>query len=308
MAQISNEIASEYDRIYARATADPGSAGDEGEENWATLLREWLPTAYHVETKGRLISHDGRTSPQVDVIVLKPSYPPKLLERRIWLAGGVAAVFECKTTLTAKHVRDSVMRCKTFKELYAVRRGSPRLELTSPLIYGLLAHSHSWKGKKSDPIANVEDALAAASQELDHPRLEMDMVCVANLATWHKSYIARYDAAFRPEQESAYRELFGASCGPMTSLIGAHSGSHSQKETFRPLGAFVSHLTQRLAWDDPPLRDVADYYRLVNLWGSGSGKMRAWPISVYSDDTRSRVEKGPLSNGVSWDDWSFTGL
>jgi hypothetical protein len=79
MAQVTEEMASEYERIYARAVEDPGTAGDEGEENWATLLRDWLPPNYHVRTKGRLLSHNGLMSPQIDVLVLKPSYPRKLL-------------------------------------------------------------------------------------------------------------------------------------------------------------------------------------------------------------------------------------
>ena len=38
MSQVTDEMASEYQRIHARAEEDPGTAGDEGEENWATLL------------------------------------------------------------------------------------------------------------------------------------------------------------------------------------------------------------------------------------------------------------------------------
>lgn len=117
MAQITHEMASEYDRIYAKTCDDPGTAGDEGEENWATLLREWLPPAYHVATKGRLISSDGRMSPQIDVLVLKPFYPRKLQEKKVWLANGVAAVFECKTTLRAEHISASAERCQAFKAL-----------------------------------------------------------------------------------------------------------------------------------------------------------------------------------------------
>ena len=33
MEQVTREIASEYKRIYTRAAEDPGTAGDEGEEN-----------------------------------------------------------------------------------------------------------------------------------------------------------------------------------------------------------------------------------------------------------------------------------
>ncbi len=33
MNQISNEMVAEYNRIQMRATEDPGTAGDQGEEN-----------------------------------------------------------------------------------------------------------------------------------------------------------------------------------------------------------------------------------------------------------------------------------
>ena len=35
MQQLSDEMAAEYDRIQKRAAEDPGTAGDQGEENWA---------------------------------------------------------------------------------------------------------------------------------------------------------------------------------------------------------------------------------------------------------------------------------
>ena len=40
MRQISAEMSAEYNRIQMRATEDPGTAGDQGEENWAELLRD----------------------------------------------------------------------------------------------------------------------------------------------------------------------------------------------------------------------------------------------------------------------------
>jgi hypothetical protein len=201
MAQVTDEMASEYERIYARAVEDPGTAGDEGEENWATLLRNWLPPNYHVRTKGRLLSHDGSMSPQIDVLVLKPSYPLKLLEKKVWLADGVAAAFECKTTLTAAHVAASVKTCATFKRLYKPRTGSPQRELRSPLVYGVLAHSHSWKGINSKPLENINNALRRALAQIDHPRLELDMMCVADLATWTSMYVSHYMVSWAPEAE-----------------------------------------------------------------------------------------------------------
>jgi hypothetical protein len=101
MQEASEKMSAEYQRVHATAASDPGTAGDEGEENWASLLRDWLPTGFEVKTKGRLLSTDGRRSPQVDVIVLRPSYPRKLIDenKKVYLAEGVAAAFECKLTL-----------------------------------------------------------------------------------------------------------------------------------------------------------------------------------------------------------------
>jgi len=305
MAQVTTEMASEYDRIYARAKEDPGTAGDEGEENWARLFREWLPPNYHVETKGRLIGHDGRMSPQIDVVVLKPAYPRKLLEKKIWLAGGVAAVFECKTTLTAAHVTSSVKRCAGFKNLFPQREGSPREELRSPLIYGLLAHSHSWKGESSDPIGNIERALEAAAHSVTHPRFEMDVLCVADLATWSSTYMSRYDATWQPDHFTELQSAFGASCGPITAMNCSWQGSPSQSQTFRPVGALLDAITYRLAWADPSVRDIANYFRRTNLGGSGSGKMRFWPLSSYSPSVAEQIKAGRATNGSWWDDWSY---
>ncbi len=308
MEQVTTEMGLEYDRIYARAAEDPGTAGDEGEENWARLFREWLPPNYHVETKGRLIAHDGRMSPQIDVVVLKPAYPRKLLEKKIWLAGGVAAAFECKTTITAAHVSASMTRCAAFKDLYTAREGSPRVELRSPLIYGLLAHSHSWKGKKSNPIANVESALDLGSSVVSHPRFEIDVLCIADLATWSSSFMSRYEASWQPQAEAELAHVFDASCGPMTTMICSWSGTESQHASFRPVGALLDDLTGRIAWADPSVRDIADYFRNANLGGSGAGHMRPWPLSTYSAEVAQQIAAGRMTNGVLWDEWSIGGM
>lgn len=308
MAQVTDEMASEYARIYARAVGDPGTAGDEGEENWATLFREWLPPTYHVQTKGRLIGHDGALSPQIDVLVLKPSYPRKLLEKKVWLAAGVAAAFECKTTLTASHVKAVVERCMRFKRLYPERTGSPRRELRSPLTYGLLAHSHSWKGERSDPSGNIHKALEDATPAIPHPRLLLDLLCVADLATWSGSYITTYQAAWNPEGQQYLQHSFGGARGVMSSFLCSAVHGDRQTSEFRPIGALISFLTQKLAFEDPAVRDLADYYRMANLWGAGQGAMRPWPLSVYSDEVRAQILAGKAVNSGAWDEWDIGGF
>lgn len=308
MAQVTDEMASEYERIFARSSEDPGTAGDEGEENWASLLREWLPQNYYVRTKGRLLGHDGTMSPQIDVVVLKPSYPAKLLEKRAWLSDGVAAAFECKNTLTASHISAFCEKSTAVKALYKARSGSPYRELRSPLFYGLLAHSHSWKGQASKPIDNINNALKAGETNSDHPRLGPDLICVADLATWTSMYIAQYRAAWVPDHELELEKFFGDSWGPMTSMVAASYEPQNPADTFRPIAALLSNLIQRLAWSDPSLRDFADYYRLANLWGNALGVQRPWPASVFSEDVRQSISRGMLVNGDDWSEWTMGGF
>src|SRR4051812_5214816 len=80
------DLQAEYVRIQKRATEDPGTAGDQGEENWATLLRQWLPRYFQVVTKGRILCDNGYASPQIDVLVLYPSYPGMLLDKKLFIS------------------------------------------------------------------------------------------------------------------------------------------------------------------------------------------------------------------------------
>ena len=151
-------------------------------------MRGWLPRTYEVVTRGRIISQDGRTSPQVDVLVLKDVYPEKLLNKKLYLAAGVAAAFECKTTLKAKHIDEAVKTCAEIKNLYPVREGTPYKELHAPIVYGLLAHSHSWKTPNSTPETNIKQKLLESDKlHVSHPHECLDLLCVADLGTWISS-------------------------------------------------------------------------------------------------------------------------
>lgn len=305
MAQVTTEMASEYDRIFAKTAEDPGTAGDEGEENWAQLLRDWLPPAYHVATKGRLIASDGEMSPQIDVLVLKPFYPQKLREKKVWLANGVAAVFECKTTVRTNHILDSADRCQKFKTLFRRREGTPARELRSPLFYGILAHSHDWKAPASKPVNNLDEAIVKAMNKASHPSDLIDLVCVADVGCWSGMTVPYYKADWNPPASAHLKSLFGAGWGPTTSMMRSAISDPDQQETFQPIGGMLAYLTQRLAWEDPSIRDLADYYRLANLWGLGRGQARNWPQAILSDEVRKKIDRGMLTNGEGWSEWSM---
>ena len=134
MNSATREIGAEYNRILKRAIEDPGTAGDQGEENWATLLRNWLPSTLKIVTKGRILSHEGIASPQVDVLILQPEYPNYLLDKKLFLAGGVFAAFECKITLESEHIEKFIKNSIEIKSHAEKRKGTPYKELQSPII------------------------------------------------------------------------------------------------------------------------------------------------------------------------------
>lgn len=296
-------IEEEYQRIQKRAAEDPGTAGDQGEENWATLFRGWLPSYFHVVTKGRILTESGFASSQLDVIVLWPSYPRILLDKKLYLAGGVAAAFECKTTLKAEHVKVTIETAANLRRNLSKRTGSPYKELNSSIIIGLLAHSHSWKEPGSTPIENIEKALWESDKaNVKHPIECIDFITVADLATWTVSKMTYFGPKFVPFNEEMAK-LYGPNGSACSSYMRHQIGGDRQKDFFSPLGVLLSALFSKLAWTLPDMRTLEEYFRKVNLMGAGAGRMRHWGLDIYSEKIRNRVFNGPLSNGVSFDEW-----
>jgi hypothetical protein len=295
----------EYIRIRKRAADDPGTAGDQGEENWATLFREWLPSYFQVVTKGRILADSGYVSPQIDLLVLYPSYPPILLDKKLYLSGGVAAAFECKTTVTAADITKTVETSAALRRALPKRYGSPYKELHSGILYGLLAHSHSWRAARSDPIANIQRALWDSDAEaVSHPRESIDFITISDLASWHVSkltYLSPFRIGYGPDDRSRYGPN-----GTAGTAYACHAiGSDRQADHFSPVGSLLSRLYSALAWDFPDMRPLEDYFRQLHLSGSGKGHMRTWGIDIYSELIRDRVFRGDLSNGVLaiYDEW-----
>jgi len=315
MSQISQEMSSEYERIQKRATEDPGTAGDQGEENWAELLEDWLPPTYQVVTKGRIISQDGRTSPQIDVLVLKSSYPKKLLNKKVYLTAGVAAVFECKVTLKAAHITEAFENCIAIKSLFIPRKGSPFKELNAPITYGLLAHSHAWKGERSTPIENIESKLLEEDGRLvKHPRQMIDLICVADLGVWaaSKEGFLVNNQRFERIGLAAPPNKSGRTPVATTAYIGHTNKFDNQLDHFRPVGALIFQLFHKLAWENEDCRSLADYYQETHIGGSGVGHIRQWMNNIYSQELQTKLERNLLgmersifSTGESWNEWKM---
>ena len=299
MWQLSDDMVAEYDRIYKGATENSGFTGDQTEENWAQLLRKWLPRTYEVVTNGKIITQEGDTSPELDILVLKDTYSHDSQSERLYLAADVAAVFECKATLRAAHIAEAVQTCAEIKNLYPVRVGTPYKELHTPVVYGLLAHSHSWKGNNSTPEVNIARNLYKYdNQHVSHPRQTLDLLCVADLAAWTSCKSAFVSRENEPDKLvlSSYAERI--------------LSADNHLERFTPIVALVSNLSHRLAWENPTLRNLADCYRITNVAGSPMTKGQAdvvWSTStIYSEEVYSRfLASDYLTRSYSiWDEWA----
>lgn len=301
MLSATNEIASEYERIRKRALEDPGMAGDQGEENWASILRQWLPPAYQIVTRGRILGLDGQTSPQVDVLVLNPSYPRFLLNKKVYLAGGVAAVFECKVTLKSEHIDRAFVTAGKILSLVPPRVGTPVKELNSPIIFGVLAHSCAIRGDKTQIPWKIMTKLRDADKRIvEHPRNSVDLVCVADLATWCTSKIT-YGAQLNHDvYGTAQRQQTDVSA---TTTIIQRAPDYLQHKGFTPIGSMLAYLVERLAWEDVNLRPWAEYFREV-LKAYGQGLGRPWDATVFSEQTRSLLAARAISDGPRWDEWN----
>jgi hypothetical protein len=205
-----------------------------------------LPRYFHIITKGRILTDTGYASPQIDLLVLYPSYPQILLDKKLYLSGGVAAAFECKTTLTAAHVKEAVETSAALKRALPKRDGSPYKELHAGLIYGLLAHSHSWQGAKSKPIENIENALWDSDvAAVGHPRECIDFITVSDLATWKVTKMS-YLSPLLPFYNDEIRKIYGPNGSATTGYICCAIGADRQKEYFSPIGTLLSGLFSEL--------------------------------------------------------------
>ena len=294
MEAATDEISREYKRIRKRVKEDPGTAGDQGEENWKKVLEDWLPASYHVVTKGRILFPSGKSSDQVDVLILSPSYPKRLLNIKHYIAGGVIAAFECKTTLKKIHIKEALETCADIKNKTPFGEGTPFKELNSSVLFGLLAHSCSWSPKTATDQID-EHLLVYDKQFVNHPSETLDLLCVADLACW-SSMKSTWQASLEPNDDSRSVSTAYICCCKEAS------GSN-----FTAVGTMITDLLCKIAWREHSLRPIADHFMSSHISGSGQGQSRQWENSIYSEEVLHRLVKEGLSDEEDenlWNEWS----
>lgn len=300
--QQSDEMAAEYNDIQEQENENLTNTGGGGGENWAKLLRGWLPSTYEVVTKGRIINRDGRISQQVDVLVLNSAYPKKLMGKDLYLAGGVAAAFACETTLTTAHIARAMQTCTEIKRLYSPRIGTPYRELHAPIVCGLLARSYSWKGEDTVPESDIEQQLLESDGlYVLHPRECLDLLCVADLGTW-KVVKVLTPLALASHFNIPISSVLESGFTLQTAYMMAVFANENQGPRLTPVGSFIFDLSRKLAWEDAHLREMAQYYQGTRIENLGSGKPRSWNFS-FSEGVMRQVRNHRF-NLDDWSEWS----
>lgn len=308
--QATDLMQSEYDRIARRSKEDPGTAGDEGEENWATLIEKWIPQYYYVVRKGQILFPDGSCSPQMDVLILRPEYPPNLVKSRIkkYMAHCVAAAFECKLTLRSSDLK-KVFRTSSFiKNKQFLNPSTPYQELHSPIIFGLLSHCFDSEKNKTNILECITKKIYNCDKMfVKYPKEMPDILCVANIGTWITSKISYFDPSkFIPDIRNEIARYFKEAPCTITGYS-FQPEIKEQSDNFTPIGAFISVLTNKLAWRDRDMQNIARYYRMSNVEGSGRGILnRVWqPKEIYSKNILEQlINKGVITE-QHWNEWSY---
>ena len=302
MKSIKDEMLVEYRRVQKRSTEDPSTAGDQAEENWATFLRNWLPANYPIITRGRIINHEGLVSPQVDNLLLHPSYPHFLRDKKLYFAGGIAAAFECKLTLRNEDLKKTFKNAAFIKKMIPAREGSPYDELNKPIIFGLLAHSHGWKKKGRAAHSKIFDRIYAYGMEyVDHPSDMMDLICVADVGT----FVLDKSVHLGPVIDDDRLDIFEDDAhigGIMTSYIGTGEAEEDPYNSDGDLfGTLIRYLTTKLAFEDISLRTFAEYLTLSGAW-SGIGRTILWKPEVLTSKVLEKLNENGCSEG-EWSKW-----
>lgn len=283
----------DYERFTLHSAEDPNTAGAQGEGSWKKFFESWLPPTFSILTGCRLIGHNGQRSKQVDVVVLRPEYPKNLIDEKYILTGGVLAAFECKLTLRSRDIKAFFERSHSVKVTANARLGTPYRELQRPILYGLLAHSHGW-GVKSNLTSALNDKIHKIDTEkVDHPSMMPDLICIADLATW-----------------SAIKFIFppghpmGGGPRKFPTIKTGYSLHGNEMYPVHPLGALISALWLKLAYEYPTLGSMAEYFQETGIQGIGNGPTRWWSHDVLSTRVKDYTQKGALNN-IMGDQWSM---
>ncbi len=261
-----------------------------------------------------MVFPDKSTSPQLDILVLRPSYPLSLRRQKHYFSGGVVAAFECKLTLRRADIERAFETAALIKKKcrqhswWVDGRNTPYGELVQLPIVGLLSHSHSWRSKwPSTPISNCIDDFYP--QFADHPRELLDVVCVADAGTFAVLKDIDVGPGVPEDVIETLRELDLSEAISISYTIqdDYKIEDDNQKEGAgfskrgRTLAALIFSLIKWMAWDDISLRPWAEHLEALDFWGS----IYKPTYLPSSDVLPAAMLKKIRRSGLTEDRWSY---
>lgn len=318
--EINLALQQDYLQIRSRVRQDPGTAGDQTEETWAGILRKWLPSHYHVVTKGRILGTNRQASPQIDILILWPSYPPFLLEKKLYMASGVAAAFECKLTFKLTHLKDLFETAKILTDItnneYCQRKNKAKREKGNYSYeeyhrifdYGFLAHSF-YDGIKKPTEVTISDRILELDKTItEHPNQMVDLICIQDLGTWSSEKHA-ITSLVKPLANNTHTMLYYPFPSTNYTCLSRKDWNVDSEpyNNFSPLGSFIARLYTKLSRTDNSLIPMKDYLVSSLGAGKGGGALRVWENTETPSDLWG-LSKPNRDQGDSFlHDFSFLG-
>jgi hypothetical protein len=278
LATLARELDEEYQRIQTELQAGRENiqlSGHLAEKVWGKLLAEWLPPQYEFGFRRHLILErevDGKSrTGEVDLVLFHPAYPKRLRAEQEVLVSGVVAAFSVKATLDKPGLREAMDFAKLVRRGMQLRAGAIG-GLISPLIVGVLAQSHRRLGV--DPRKSVGELLMTAASDSEHPREELDLVCIADLECWTRHALVLWAGT------PGHSEAMPVAAAPGSALekdsyheawTSQHPGAEGRAG--EPVATLISSLWAKLANRDASLRPIAVGFRLAKFTGIGAGKV-----------------------------------
>ncbi|QSE72488.1 DUF6602 domain-containing protein [Rhodococcus sp. PSBB049] len=311
--EISQQMQSGFEDAHAEAAKSSGAqkAGHHGEEIWGRFLQEWLPPQYEIGYRKYIIleneADDGSdVSGETDIVVFHPSYPSALRKRHEILLSGVAAAFSSKLTLNKAGIEEAVQEAARLRRAAKLRSHDIHGKILTPFVYGILAHTHSWKSPTSKPVEAITSALMGLDAKFSaEPREALDLLCVADLNCWSKHIMI-----VTPQQAAILPASVAAASGHIqyTFLnIGNDSSAKDASALDQPPVAFlIGLLYQKLSYYDGSLSALADGFRVTgtgfySLSQAGNAGNRIFPpASILGPSNLGAFGQGLLLRTMYW--------
>jgi len=126
------------------------------------------------------------------------------------------------------------------------------------IIYGLVAHAHSWKSPRNKVIERVSHELSQANAlYVNHPNDQLDFLCIANFGMWTSK--TKWDPEMWGEGPASYYSA------PRRENQQLPKGMADAP----PIGRMISYMLSRLSLREEKYRGLSMYFLMAQMESGG---------------------------------------